>query len=98
MAADGKWKLVIQTPMGPQEAELAVKTKSASAFDGTMIGQSGEQTFEGAIDGNSLTWQTAITSPMPLTIDFSVTLNGDAMNGEAQLGMFGAAPVKGTRV
>src|SRR5271157_4387333 len=97
MAADGDWKLVIETPMGPQEATLTVKTKSDTAFDGVLDGQSGRQEFEGTIEGDSLMWQTDITVPMPLTIGFSVTVEGDALNGSATLGMFGTAPVTGAR-
>ena len=97
MAADGDWNLVIQTPMGSQEAKLTVKAKSPTAFDGTMSGQNGQQAFEGAIDGDKLTWQTDITNPMPLTLEFTVTVEGDAMNGSAKLGMFGDAPVTGAR-
>ncbi|RBP01242.1 hypothetical protein DFR50_1573 [Roseiarcus fermentans] len=97
MAADGVWKLVLQTPMGPQEALLTVNAASATAFQGTMAGASGEQAFEGAVDGDTLAWQTDITTPMPLTLEFSVTVDGDAMTGEVKLGMFGAAPVTGTR-
>jgi hypothetical protein len=97
MAVDGVWKLVLETPMGPQEALLTVKGSSASAFDGVLSGSSGEQTFEGAIDGETLTWQTDITTPMPMTLDFAVTVDGDAMTGEVKLGMFGAAPVTGSR-
>ncbi len=97
MSMDGDWTLVLETPMGPQEARLTVKAKSASAFDGVMSGQAGEQAFEGAIDGQTLTWQTDITNPMPLTLDFAVTVDGDAMTGSAKLGMFGSAPVTGAR-
>jgi hypothetical protein len=97
MAADGDWKLVIESPMGAQEAQLTVKTKSATAFDGVLNGQSGQQTFEGTIEGDTLIWQTDITVPVLLTIDFSLTVAGDAMSGSAKLGMFGSAPVTGVR-
>lgn len=97
MAMDGAWKLVVETPMGPQEATLTVKTKSATAFDGTMSGAAGEQAFSGAVDGKTLTWATDITNPMPLTLEFTVNVEGDAMTGSAKLGMFGEAPVSGSR-
>ena len=97
MALDGDWKLVIKTPMGPQETQLAIKTKSAMAFDGVMNGQNGRQAFEGTIDGDKLAWQTDITVPVTLTIDFSVTVAGDTMTGSAKLGMFGNAAVTGAR-
>jgi hypothetical protein len=97
MAMDGDWKLVLETPMGPQEAELTVTTTSDTTFEGVMSGASGQQTFTGAIEGETLAWQTDITSPMPLTLEFNVTVDGDAMNGTVKLGMFGNAAVTGTR-
>lgn len=97
MALDGDWKLVIKTPMGPQETQLAIKTKSETTFDGVMNGQNGRQAFEGTIEGDNLAWQTDITVPVALTIDFSVTVAGDTMTGSAKLGMFGNAPVTGAR-
>lgn len=97
MAADGVWKIGIETPMGLQEAQLTVRTTSAATFDGILNGASGEQTFAGAIDGDTLTWKTDITTPMPLTLDFTVKVEGDAMRGETKLGMFGTAPVTGSR-
>ena len=97
MAADGDWKLVINTPLGPQEADLSVRTKTAATFDGILNGQSGRQEFEGQIEGDRLSWQTDITTPMPLKLDFTVTVDGDALSGEVQLGMFGPAPVTGAR-
>ena len=97
MAADGDWRIVIETPMGPREAQLSVRTKSDTAFDGVMDGESGRQEFEGKIDGDALIWQTDITTPMTLTLEFNVTVAGDAMDGTAKLGMFGLAPVTGAR-
>jgi hypothetical protein len=98
MALDGDWKLVLETPIGPQEAQLTVKTKSDTTFEGIMSGQSGQQTFEGAIEGDTLTWRTEITTPMPLTLEFTVMVDGDAMSGSAELGAYGVAPVTGQRI
>ena len=97
MAVDGDWKLVLETPMGPQEARLTVVSTSAETFDGVLNGASGQQTFVGSIEGNTLIWQTDITNPMPLTLDFNVTVEGDSLTGSAKLGMFGDAPVTGAR-
>jgi len=94
---DGDWKLVIQSPMGAREAELSVKRKSDTAFDGVMNGESGRQEFEGQIEGDTLSWQTEITTPIMLTLDFTVTVAGDTLSGQAKLGMFGSAPVTGAR-
>jgi hypothetical protein len=98
MAVDGDWNLVLETPIGPQEAVLKVKARSDAAFDGALIHQASEQTFEGSIEGDTLIWRTDITSPVPLTLEFAVTVDGGTMSGTVRLGMFGEAPVIGTRV
>lgn len=94
---DGDWTLVIQSPMGAREAQLSVKRKSDTAFDGVMNGDSGRQEFEGNIEGDTMSWQTEITTPILLTLDFTVTVAGDTLSGQAKLGMFGLAPVTGAR-
>lgn len=43
----------------------------------------------------SATYQ--ITSPMPLTLQFEVTLAGDEMSGVVKLGIFGKAKFAATR-
>ena len=52
---------------------------------------------DGAVSGNTLTWTAQIEQPMPMKLSFNVEVNGDEMTGNVQLGMFGNAPVKGTR-
>ena len=69
---------------GRRRRSSAVKPTSDTTFDGTMSGQAGQQTFEGAIDGTTLTWQTDITSPMPLTLEFNVKVDGDALTRRNQ--------------
>ena len=34
---------------------------------------------------------------MPLTLEFSAAVDGDRLSGSVKLGMFGDAPVTGTR-
>ena len=52
----------------------------------------------GAVDGDTLTWKAAITSPMPMTLEFSASVDGDAITGTVKLGAFGEAEFSGTRV
>ena len=35
---------------------------------------------------------------MPMTLEFTATVDGDKMNGNVKLGMFGNAPLTGERV
>ncbi|MEL0252868.1 MAG: hypothetical protein VW935_13115, partial [Novosphingobium sp.] len=51
----------------------------------------------GKVDGNTLIWQMKITVPMPMTLDCTATVDGDAMTGKVTAGMFGTFPMEGTR-
>ena len=96
MSADGKWKLVIHTPMGPRQLDLDI-TEQGSAFTGSARGPMGEAAVEGAVDGPTLSWTSKITNPMPLTLEFEVTFTDDAAAGKVKLGMLGNAKVQGAR-
>jgi len=50
------------------------------------------------VAGDTLTWSSAITSPMPMTLEFEATVAGDAMTGNVKLGAFGNAALNGVRV
>jgi len=43
------------------------------------------------------TWTVNMTSPMPMTIESSATVEGDVISGESKLGPFGSASFKGER-
>lgn len=98
MAVDGTWKLVVNTPMGAQESTLVI-TSSGATLTGTQSAGSGEgrPIDEGTVDGNDITWKASITKPMPMTLEFSGTVEGDNISGSVKLGMFGSAPFSGTR-
>lgn len=96
MSADGNWKITINTPMGAQTVDAEIKT-NGDTFTGTTKGQMGEQSVEGKVDGDTLTWSTAITSPMPMTLEFNAKVDGDAMTGNVKLGAFGNAALTGVR-
>lgn len=97
MSADGNWKITINTPMGAQTVEANITT-SGDTFTGTTKSPMGSQDITGKVDGDKLTWSSAITSPMPMTLEFEATVSGDTMTGNVKLGAFGNAPLKGERV
>jgi hypothetical protein len=97
MSADGTWNLMMQTPMGERRSKLTLSTAG-----GTLTGQQeaeGNTTdiAEGTVNGNDLSWKVSITNPMPLTLTFSGTVDGNNLNGTADTGMFGSFPFEGTR-
>ncbi len=94
---DGVWNTVTNTPMGPQSATITLAT-DGNSLTGNMAGAQGVINIEdGAVDGDSLSWKANITSPMPMTLEFSATVNGDEISGNVQLGAFGNASFSGTR-
>ena len=51
----------------------------------------------GKVDGNNLSWSATITSPMPMTLEFSGTVDGDKLSGSVKAGSFGSFPFNGGR-
>ena len=96
-AADGNWKITINTPMGAQEVTAEIKT-SGDTFSGKTSGRMGDSEVSGKVDGDTLTWSANITQPMPMTLEFTATVAGDSMSGNVKLGAFGNAPLSGVRI
>ena len=97
MAADGTWNLTMQTPMGERRSTLTLSTAG-----GTLTGKQeaeGNTTdiADGTVNGNDLSWKVSITNPMPLTLTFNGTVDGNNLTGTADTGMFGSFPFQGTR-
>ena len=94
---DGTWETVTNTPMGQQKATVTLQTDGDS-LSGTMSGAQGTVDIrDGSVDGNTGTWKVSITSPMPMTLEFSATASGDEISGNVKLGAFGSADFTGTR-
>jgi hypothetical protein len=97
MAIDGNWNVDMETPMGTQNAKLELVVAGTN-LTGKMMGSGGAvEISDGRIDGNKASWKAKIKQPMPLTLQFSVTVDGNNMAGNVKLGIFANAPLKGTR-
>ncbi len=97
MAVDGKWEIVINSPMGAQKATLDITT-NGNSLTGTQTAQQGSGPLEnGKVDGNNLSWSAKITNPLPLTLDFTGTVEGDKLSGSVKAGSFGPFPFTGSR-
>ena len=97
MAVDGNWNLTMTTPMGERQATLSLK-----AAGNTLTGVQGAEgnsaeIFDGTVNGDSVAWKVSITSPMPLTLEFTGTVAGDSMSGEMGIGPMGSFPFTGTK-
>ena len=97
MSADGNWKVTINTPMGARTMNVNIAT-SGDTFTGKVDSEMGTQEVQGKVDGDTLTWSTDITNPMPMKLEFTAKVEGDKMSGNCKLGMFGNASLTGERV
>jgi hypothetical protein len=97
MAVDGTWKITMETPLGARSATLTLAS-TGGALSGTMSGDDGAvDIYDGKISGDQVSFKADITQPMSLTLGFSATIAGNALSGTVALGMFGDAPLSGTR-
>lgn len=98
MAADGKWELTINTPLGAQQSTLDIRA-SGDSLTGTQSAASGDEKpiEDGKVSGDQLSWKASITKPMAMTLEFSATVQGDSMTGSVKLGMFGTQSFRGVR-
>ncbi len=98
MAIDGKWEIVINSPMGAQKATLDLKASGAE-LTGTQSAAQGSGPLEnGKVDGDKLTWSAKITSPMPMTLEFAGNVAGDKLSGSVKAGAFGSFPFNGSKI
>jgi hypothetical protein len=97
MTADGNWNLVVSTPMGERLSTLSVKTAGGALKGSQMADGNSTKIFDGAVNGNDVSWKVSITDPMPMTLEFNGTVNGDALSGSVTLGAFGNSSFSGTR-
>ena len=97
MAVDGKYNITINSPMGAQKATLELKADGAT-LTGTQAAAQGSMAIaNGKVDGNNVSWEVSITSPMPMTLTFSGTIDGDKISGNVKAGAFGSFPFSGER-
>ena len=97
MSADGSWNITLATPMGPQQM-TGTFTTAGDVLTGKVESPMGSEDITGTASGETIKWSMSVTKPMPLTLDFDATVDGDTMTGTCKLGMFGNAGLAGTRV
>ena len=97
MSVDGKWNIVVKSPMGDQKATLELKSDGGT-LTGTQAGAQGSMEIaNGKVDGNAVSWSNSITSPMPMTLEFTGTVDGDKISGNVKAGAFGSFGWAGER-
>ncbi len=98
MAVDGKWEITVNSPMGPQKSTLELKTDGGT-LTGSGSGAQGSVSIQnGKVDGNNVSWSISVTSPFPMTLEFTGAVDGDKISGNVKAGSFGSFPFSGNRV
>jgi hypothetical protein len=98
MSADGSWSLVVASPLGERRATLSVTTDGGTLQGTQAADGNSAEIFDGTVNGDAVAWKVAITDPMPMTLEFNGTVNGNALNGSVTLGGFGSSSFSGTRI
>lgn len=97
MPVDGSWNISMSTPLGEQQARLTLQTEG-NVLNGTMEGSAGSTPLtDGTVNGNQVSWNARITSPLSITLEFSGAVDGNNISGNVKLGAFGNATFSGTR-
>jgi hypothetical protein len=97
MPVDGNWKITMSTPLGERQATLAL-TSSGSTLRGTQAAEGDSAAiFDGTVNGGDVAWKVSISNPMPLTLEFTGTVDGDAIAGDMTINPMGSFPFTGVR-
>jgi len=83
--------------MGERQATLSAKTEGSTLTGSQMADGNSTEIFDGTVDGNNVSWKVSITEPVPMTLEFNGTVNGDEIGGTVTLGAFGSSSFTGTR-
>ena len=80
MAVDGKWEIVINSPLGAQKAALDITTNGGS-LTGTQTAQQGSGPLEnGKVDGNNVSFTVKREfNGNAIVIKYEGVVNGDEM-------------------
>jgi hypothetical protein len=94
----GQWSCTVNSPLGEQKSVLTVNDNGDGTWSGTNAGDQGAlDCYDGKVDGNTITWKSNMTVPMPMTLECTATVDGDAITGSVKAGMFGSFPLNGSR-
>ena|SRR5271166_6330592 len=92
MSVDGAWNITVNSPMGAQQSSLNFKT-NGETLSGIQSGSQGPaEIADGKIDGPNVSSKSEITTPFPITLEFSGLVEGDKISGSVKAGAFGSFP------
>ena len=85
----GTWEMSSEGPNGPMTQTLTIK-QDGGKITGTLTGRRGDVPFEGTVTGNKIAFTIKRETPNgTFTMDYSATVDGDAMKGTVHSERFG---------
>jgi aerobic carbon-monoxide dehydrogenase large subunit len=93
---EGDWKMVLSTPVGPQEMKGHFETDGPS-LSGYLSSPEGQQSFTGTVEGNRVKFDLKVVKPMKITLKYDLVVDGDRITGKVKMGIFGSAKLTGDR-
>ncbi len=90
----GTWNLTVETSAGSGSPTFDLKHITDSTLEGTYHGQLGETALKGTLKGNKIYVTFSVSG---IDIEYSGTVDGDAMKGKVVLGTMGEGTFTGTR-
>jgi hypothetical protein len=98
MAIDGDWNITVNSPMGKQESKISFKSDGSTLTGAaSQPGGQSQPIANGSIEGDTVKWSASITSPFPMTLEFTGKLAGESLDGSVKAGSFGSFPFTGVR-
>lgn len=91
------WNVTIAAPSGEIRARLELFTQDGMRV-GRMAGKNGSGPAEDLVwTDKRLAWSTKIQKPMPMTLKFNGTIDGDGVAGKVKFGVFASGSFTGKR-
>lgn len=93
----GTWDATVSTPMGAQQFTLDL-TVDGDAVQGTATRENDTMPLhDGHLHEGTAVFHVPMEHPMKLTLEFTVTVDGDALTGRAKAGFLPSFDVTATR-
>lgn len=97
MSVQGKWHIVIKTPIGDKAGVLDLNVEGDRLTGSLSDAEHYAAISDGHVEGNHLRWSARITKPMRMSFKFTATVEADHIRGSAKH-LLGSADFSGTRV
>jgi hypothetical protein len=83
--------------MGERHGSLSLKTEGTTLQGSQAADGNSTEIFDCTVNGNEISWKVSIIDPMPMTLEFTGTVEGDEIAGTVKLGEFGNSSFSGIR-